>query len=118
MFRCHIKASEQPQPYIRISIVLQANETQDLSLWGNLVLKHDKYVSGILRGQSLHRYANITALDCIKHGGGQIYIKTDAVTTEKNWRYKQQLSYRKSEGLPQRSACEFLGCELYNLVRG
>jgi hypothetical protein len=46
MFRGHIKASEQPQHYIRTSVVLQANETQDLPLWGfvNLVLKPHKYV--------------------------------------------------------------------------
>ena len=90
MFRCHINAPEQPQPYIRISMVIQANETQELPLWGfvNLVLKPHKYVSGILPGQSLHRYAYITALHFVKHGGGQVYNKTDAATTEKNWRYK------------------------------
>jgi len=109
MIRCHTNASEQPQPYIRISVVLQANETQDLPLWGfvNLVLKPHKYVSGILSGQSLHRYAYSTALHLVKHGKGQIYIKTDAATTEKNWRYKQQLSYRKIGGFSSDQTVSF-----------
>jgi hypothetical protein len=52
----------------------------------NLVLKPHKYGSGTLTGQALHRSAYTTALHFVKHAGGQIYIKTDGVTTEKTGR--------------------------------
>jgi len=110
MFRCHIKASEQPRPVIRISMVLQANETQDLPLWGfvNLVLKPHKYeyVAGILPGQSLHKYAYITALHFVKHGRADLH-QNRRCHHRKNWRYKQQLSYRKIGGFPSDQPVDF-----------